>query len=316
MATNRRRGALILFALIGGVILHFLPPVPNSRRVADTAAVAQTPAAAEALARYVLDEDHAVRRKLPRHLEEVSGLATTGDQRLLAHDDEQGMISEVNTATGDVRSTFVITFEGLPIAADFEGIAVLDDHIYLATSDAVIYECPQGTDGQHVACAKYETGLGTEYELESLASAANGRELILVSKNPRSDALAGLVCIDRWSTERKQLVVAGRVTVPVAAFAGPIDEDTFQPSGVEIDPATGHYLVLAARQRSLAEVTPQGRVLAVTTLPKRLHWQPEGIAIGADGSLLIADEGDDGAGRLTIYPRLEMQLPLPATQSP
>jgi len=317
MITNTRLGALILFALIGGVILHFLPPLPSGRPAAEFAAAAQTtPATAEALARYVLDESHAVQSKLPRHLDEVSGLAMTTDQRLFAHDDEKGLISELDTSTGSMRSTFVTTFAGAPIAADFEGIAVLNDQIYLATSDAVIYECPQGADGQRVACAKYETGLGSQYELEGLASAANGRELILVSKHPRSKALAGLVCIDRWSTERKELVAGGRVTVPIAAFADPIDEDTFQPSGVEIDAATGNYLVLAARPRSLAEVTPQGTVLAVVTLPKRLHRQPEGIAVGADGSLLIADEGADGGGRLTIYPRLEKQLPLPATQGP
>jgi uncharacterized protein YjiK len=314
MATSRRRDVLILSALVGGVLLHFLPPVP-SHRAPDAAPPAPAATAADALAPYVLDENHAVQHPLPRHLKEVSGLAMTTDHRLLAHDDERGVVSEVDTATGDVRSTFVVTFEGTPMAADFEGIAVLDDHVYLATSDAVIYECPQGTDGQSVACDRHETGLGAEYELESLATAAGGRELILVSKNPRSKALAGLVCIDRWSAEQKRLVAGERVTVPFAAFTAQLDDDTFQPSGVEVDPTTGNYLILAARQRSLAEVTPEGTVLAVVTLPKRLHWQPEGIAIGAEGALLIADEGDDGTGRLTIYARAG-QLPSLPTRRP
>ena len=314
MATNRRRAGLILFALIGGVLLHFLPPVPSHREPV-TAPTTSSATAAQVLAGHVLDEDHAVQHLLPRHLEEVSGLAMTKDDRLLAHDDERGVISEVDTTTGNVRSTFAITFAGAPVAADFEGIAVLGDRVYLATSDAVIYACPPGSDGQEVACEKYETGLGAEYELESLATAADGRELILVSKNPRSKALAGLVCIDRWSAEQKQLVAGARVTLPFAAFTAQLDEEMFQPSGLEVDPTTGNYLVLAARQRSLAEVTPEGRVLAVATLPKRLHWQPEGIAVGADGTLLIADEGDDGAGRLTLYPRREQPLP-PATQRP
>jgi hypothetical protein len=316
MSTSRRSEALILLALLVGVVLHFLPPVRWGRPVPEVTGAAELRGSAEVLAFYDLDEDHAVQRKLPKHLEEVSGLAMTSDHRLLAHNDETGLISEVDAATGDVRSTFAIVEGGQPIAADFEGIAVLDDRVYLATSDGVIYECPEGTDGQSVACEKFETGVGAEYELESLGGVAGRRELVLVSKNPRSDALAGLVCIDRWSTEQKQLVVGGRVTVPFAELTGQLDEDTFQPSGVEVDAATGNYLILAARQRSLAEVTPQGRVLAVATLPKRLHWQPEGIAFGADGSLLIADEGDDGAGRLTAYPRSERQPALPPTQRP
>jgi len=315
MPTIKRRDALILLALLVGVILHFLPPVPSRRPAPETASAADLPGSADVLAHYDLDADHAVQRKLPKRLEEVSGLAMTSDQRLLAHDDEKGLISEVDVATGEVRSSFAIVADGQPIAADFEGIAVLGDRIYLATSDGVIYACPEGADGQNVACEKFETGVGAEYELESLASVANRRELILVSKNPRSNALTGLVCIDRWSAEQKQLVAGGRVTVPFAEFTSGLDDDKFQPSGVEVDAATGNYLLLAARQRSLAEVTPQGRVLAVATLPKRLHWQPEGIAFGRDGSLLIADEGDDGAGRLTVYPRRETQQPpRPAVQ--
>jgi len=314
MPTIRRSTALTLIALVVGVTLHLLPPVPSGRSAPATAGAGALRGPGQVLALYALDEDHAVQRKLPKRLEEVSGLAMTSDQRLLAHDDEKGLISEVDVATGEVRSSFAIVADGQPIAADFEGIAVLGDRIYLATSDGVIYECPEGADGENVACEKFETGIGAEYELESLASVANRRELILVSKNPRSDALTGVVCIDRWSAEQKQLVAGARVTVPFAEFTAGLDDDQFQPSGVEIDAATGNYLILAARQRSLAEVTPQGRVLAVATLPKRLHWQPEGIAFGRDGSLLIADEGDDGAGRLTVYPRRETQPPPPAAQ--
>ncbi len=303
MPTIERREILTLLVLLLGVVLHFLPPVTAGKPVPEAAASAERPLPSGLLARYHLDKDHAVQRKLPHRLKEISGLAMTSDHRLLAHNDEKGLVSELDPATGAVRSTFAIVKDGHPVAADFEGITVLGDRIYLVTSDGVIYACPQGTDGEDVSCEEYDTGLGAEYELESLGSASDRGELILVSKNPRSAALAGLVCIDRWSVQTRQLVRGDRLTIPFAAFTASLDEDKFQPSGVEVDPATGHYLILAGRQRSLAEVTRDGKVVSVATLPKRLHWQPEGIALGADGSLLIADEGDDGAARLTLYPR-------------
>ncbi len=298
-----RRDLWTLLVLLLGLVLHFLPPVTSERLLPKTSSDAELPAPAGVLALYDLDKDRAVQRTLPQRLKEISGLALTRDHRLLAHNDETGLISELDLATGAVRSSFGMVKDGALITADFEGIAVLDDRIYLATSDGVIYACPPGTDGEKVQCEEYDTGLGAEYELESLGSAIDDHELILVSKNPRSRELAGLVCIDRWSAQTKQLDRGARLAIPFAAFTATLDDDKFQPSGVEVDPATGNYLILAGRQRSLAEVTRTGAVVAVRTLPKRLHWQPEGIAFGADGSLLIADEGDNGAARLTIYPR-------------
>jgi SdiA-regulated len=315
MPSIGRTETWLLIVLLTGVALHFVPPVPSGPRAPTAAASAAPPSAAGLLARYDLTQSGAVQHRLPKRLEEVSGLAATGDGRLLAHNDERGLISEVDPTTGDVRNAFAIVADGEPIAADFEGIAVLDDRVYVATSDGVIYDCPQGADGENVTCESYDTGLGSEYELESVGSDVDRRELVLVSKRPRSPALAGLVGIDRWSAQEKRLIAGGRVTVPYAEFTRGLDDDEFEPSSVEVDPATGNYLVLAGPQKALAEVTPQGRVLSVAALPRRLHEQPEGIALTTDGALVIADEGGGGDARLTLYPRRERSL-LPAAPPP
>jgi uncharacterized protein YjiK len=98
-------------------------------------------------------------------------------------------------------------------------------------------------------------------------------------------------------------------------ISGPLRrvDDEFEPTSVEVDPVAGNCLVLAGPQKALAEVTPQGRVLSVAALPKRLHEQPEGIAL-TDGALVIADEGGGGDARLTLYSR--RQSPLPAVPPP
>ena len=49
------------------------------------------------------------------------------------------------------------------------------------------------------------------------------------------------------------------------------------------------------------EIDPQGKILGVSTLPKSLHKQPEGLAIATDGTIYIANEGQGKTAKLVIY---------------
>jgi uncharacterized protein YjiK len=76
---------------------------------------------------------------------------------------------------------------------------------------------------------------------------------------------------------------------------------TFHPSGIERDPTTGHWLLVAGPERAVVEITPDGRVIAGAALSRRGHRQPEGIAIASDLTLVIGDEGAGRRGTLTAY---------------
>ena len=64
---------------------------------------------------------------------------------------------------------------------------------------------------------------------------------------------------------------------------------------------TGTYFIVAARQSVLIEVQPDGVVLGVMQLGRRQHPKSEGIAIGIDGRLFLADEGQNRRARITAY---------------
>ena len=81
-----------------------------------------------------------------------------------------------------------------------------------------------------------------------------------------------------------------------------IDSKQFQPSGIERHPVSGNYFVVAARQCAIAEITPQGRVLAVADLAADRHPQTEGIAFASDNTLILSDEGVSKRAALTFYP--------------
>ena len=253
------------------------------------------------LASYDLEKP-ARRFKLPKRLREISGLAMLAGNRLLAHDDERGVVVEIGYRDGSIVKAFALGAGRDPVADDFEGIAAAEGRIYLVSSSGRLYEFGEGADGEAVLYNLYATGIGRDYEIEGLAYDPDRRVLLLVSKNPKNPGQAGLIAIYRWSVDTKQLVEVGRILLEASALARRIDHKRFQPSGIERHPVSGNYFVVAARQRAVAEITPQGQVLAVAELAAGRHPQAEGISFASDNTLVIADEGAGKRARLSFYP--------------
>ena len=238
--------------------------------------------------------------KLPKRLREISGLAMLPGNRLLAHDDERGVVVEIGYPDGSIEKAFALGDRGV-VADDFEGIAAAEGRLYLVTSSGRLYEFGEGADGARVLYKRFETGLGRDYELEGLAYDPEQRVLLLVTKNPRKRKLEGLIAIYRWSVDTRQLAGDGHILLEASALARRIDKKRFQPSGIERHPVSGNYFLVAARQHAVAEITPQGQVLAVAELASGRHPQAEGISFASDNTLVIADEGAGKRARLSFY---------------
>lgn len=81
-----------------------------------------------------------------------------------------------------------------------------------------------------------------------------------------------------------------------------IEKKHVNPSGIAIEAESGRHIMVAARQRSIFQLSGDGKLLDAIILPKKKHHpQAEGIEITSDGRLLIADEGGDGKARLAVY---------------
>ena len=277
---------------------------PTVRPLADAMAVLQRKISLES---YTLKEETATHWKLPDHLEEISGLAMIRDNRLLAHNDERGVIFEIDYQNGSIAKAFQLTDMKNPIASDFEGIATIDDQIYLVTSSGRIYECREGAAGESVLFNVYTTGVGRNCEIEGLAYDESKRTLLLMCKDARSADMEGQLAVYHWSIDDKQLSVDAHTVIPVAEFSRHIKGKKFQPSGIERHPISGNYFIVAARQGAIAEITPRGQIIAVREFPAQWHRQIEGITFAADGTLIVSDEGAGRKARLTLYPVSDSQ---------
>lgn len=269
----------------------------------DTMAVLQRKISLES---YTLNEETATHWKLPTYLEEISGLAMTRDDRLLAHNDERGVIFEIDYQKGSIVKSFQLSDMKNPVASDFEGIATIDDQIYLVTSSGRLYECREGT-GESVLFNVYTTGVGRDCEIEGLAYDESKRALLLMCKDARSADMEGKLAVYHWSIDEKQLRKNVHTVISVDEFSQHIKGKKFQPSGIERHPMSGNYFIVAARQGAIAEFTPGGQVVAVREFPAQWHRQVEGITFAADGTLIVSDEGAGKRARLTLYPVSDSQ---------
>lgn len=252
------------------------------------------------LARHPLTEDYSQQWKLPSRLDEISGLALSPDGRLFAVDDEQAVIYELDYEDGHIIKAFGF---GNPIEkGDFEGIAYLDDHLWLTTSDGEIYAGREGKDGETVAYRRWSTQLGRQCEIEGLAQDTANQNLLLVCKQLRKKSNLRELVVFTWSAGDAALVEGGTLELPVGQITRAIGSDRFNPSGIAVSEQGGSLLIVASRQQAVAEVSAAGELISARELPlPGRHRQAEGIEITRDIRLLISDEGGKHKARLAIY---------------
>ncbi len=241
--------------------------------------------------------DWPVQWALPGRLAEISGLTLTPDGRLYAHDDERAVIYRLDYRDGRIASTFSLGHP--PLTGDFEGIAWWEDRFYLVTSGGELYVFAEGDDGTAVRYDRHDTGVGRHCEVEGLDADAATKRLLLVCKTMHKKKAQPAVFA--WSPATGELDEAP-VVIDIADEAARFRGGQFNPSAIAVLPAGRNWLVLGARQRAWARVAPDGQVIAAGILEfADRHPQPEGLAVAADGTVFIADEGRGGRSRLSVY---------------
>ena len=244
------------------------------------------------------------RWNLPRGLSEISGLALTRDGWLLAHDDNAARITEIDYRRGTIVKTFGV---GQPVVkGDFEGIAVRgeDGTVFLLASNGQVLELREGENGATVPYRLLDTKLGGECEFEGVAFEPASNSLVLACKTVFRKGLDNALVLYRWrlsggsSDER-----ASRMVIPLSRIVDAKNRywKSLHPSDLTIDPASGHFVLVAAQEHALVEITPNGNPVRAEALPGR-HPQVEGVAITADRVLILSDEGRPASVSLYRWP--------------
>ncbi len=235
-----------------------------------------------------------LRYVLPRELVEISGLAATGPNTVLAVADEQALLFEIDVSNGTVVRR--VPLGTPPLRGDFEGIALLGDVIHVITSRGELYWA-RWPDGGN-AVTRRDSGVGKRCEIEGLAVGADGR-LVLLCKTIKGKFKNGLLVFayDPESDVSAQVYIA----LTSDELAARIGTSRFNPSGIELLP-DGGYLVVAARQKMFVVLSSEGEVRYGGVMPHPdMHRQTEGVTLLPDGRMVLADEGGKGEGVLSVY---------------
>ncbi|MFH1763971.1 MAG: SdiA-regulated domain-containing protein [Gemmatimonadota bacterium] len=252
---------------------------------------------------YDLSPDAGHEEKLPRALEEVSGLATTPDGRLFAHDDERAIVYQVDPENGEILKAFSVGTMGIP--GDFEGIAVAGERFFLVTSAGQIVEFREGAANSSVGYRIHSPGLGNLCEMEGLAFDEAAGALLMPCKNPRARNLRGHLVVFSVPLNTMRPDPMPRIFLPLGELAARGMGNEFHPSAIEVHPQTRSLILVSASEEALVELSPLGEILGTKKLKRKDHPQPEGVAFLPDWTLILADEGQGKRGTITRYLPIE-----------
>ncbi|MGQ0641821.1 MAG: hypothetical protein ACT4P6_13815 [Gemmatimonadaceae bacterium] len=245
-------------------------------------------------------EQEAVQAKLPRALQEISGLAVASDGRVFAHGDERAVVAQIDACAAKVIKAFALGKP--PLRGDFEGIAIAGERFFLITSSGQLYEFREGADGAAAPFTVRDTGFGKVCEVEGLAYEPGDRVLLAGCKRTARPELRAQITVLRWSLDRAAPAIPPSLTISLRDVLQRSGNKGFHTSAIERHARTGNYVLVAGPERALIEVTAKGSLLATRPLRRQLHPQPEGVTFLGDSVLVVGDEGAD-RGAITCYHR-------------
>lgn len=244
--------------------------------------------------------------KLPGELAEISGLCQgMQPDEVFAVQDELGIVYLVGTGSGEILQR--IRFDK---DLDYEGIARMDEQIFVLEADGDIHYFEYSDTLTEVNARKKETGFSYRNDTEGICYDSLTGTLLIVPKaqelypQGENEQRRGVYTFDLNSgkTNPQPTYYIDELEVGQIVY-GTNHAYHFRPSGVAVDPLTGDIFVLSAVGNVLVVIDRDSQIKHIELLESSTFRQPEGITFSPNGDLYISSEGRGGDGMIATLTR-------------
>lgn len=233
--------------------------------------------------------------KMPKQLNEISGITWIGDNKLACVQDEEGLIFIYDLPSKMVEKTISFSEGG-----DYEGITIADSTIFVLRSDGKLFEVKNYLN-EDLKVNTYDTPFAGKNNMESLTFDSKNNRLLMMPKDNDLDS-KNSVGIYSFNLETKKVETEPLFKV---AYEDPIfkknskkKSNSIHPSDIAISPINGNFYILEGKNPQLLVLDAKGKALNLHKLNKKTFNQPEGIIFSPEGVLYISNEGKKGTANI------------------
>ncbi len=241
-------------------------------------------------------QDHALRRPdhiypLKKELKEISGLSYIDQSKMVAIQDEKGIIYSLGIGSFEKSSKISFSKKG-----DYEGIATTSKRFFVLKSNGTIVSVNHL--GEDKVIHRFPGKAAVEFE--GICHDEINNRLLLVSKDHPSKKKNKYINIYSFDLNSnlyllKPIIKLAKKEIGIYRNAGLL------PSGIAINPADGYIYILASVGKKLICLDYNGKLIHYYNLDKTIYKQPEGISFSKNGELYIASEGKSGKAQIMHF---------------
>jgi len=245
---------------------------------------------------------------LSSSLVEISGLSCFSDKKMMAVQDERGILYILDNESGDIERKIKFGKKG-----DYEGVEYVNGIIYITKSDGTVLYFDFPEEGvEEVIAQNFTTPLSIQNDVEGLGYDPETGNLLFACKEDgeiSEKAVKGKP-VYAYNIQKAEFIMDPVLTIPhkkINKFCldngiEPISKKmVFKPSGIAFHPITKEIYILAHTGKALIVMDRGGAITGYYQLNPGIYRQPEGICFSSDGTLFISNEGRGRSGRVLRF---------------
>lgn len=252
---------------------------------------------------------------LPHILHEISGLTYVDSSSFACIQDEKGIIFIYNFQKEKIKKKYTFNIDG-----DYEGIARVNDTIYVLRSDGTLFEI-LNYKSKNFRLNSYVTGIPANNN-EGLCYDPDNNQLLIASKGkigkgPQFKDIRVIYGFNLKTKTMSQEPVFDSDLSSINDFANKENGNhhkkskrkdkahepdiKFMTSDIAIHPITKKLFLLSAIDHMLFIFDKSGTLEHIEKLMPELFTQAEGITFMPDGEMLITNEGHEKPATLLRF---------------